>query len=95
MEVQLKPRETVWRGRGKPPTVIPEKVFELLRATYKTGKVGTLPLDAAGEPEPEAAEVLSLLRIGAGRLGKRLREQRGECLAFEMVDKRKRAGGAR
>jgi len=61
--------------------------MQLLRATYRTQKIGTIAL-TDGELDDEGAELLSLLRIGASHLGKRLRVQADSVeVRFEMVDR--------
>lgn len=90
MEIMLKEKATAWRSRGKPRTPVPEQVIVLLRSTYKTGKVGLIPYDDTGFLDPDGLKLLSLLRIGAARQGKRLREQKSEGgIGFEMADKTK------
>jgi hypothetical protein len=88
LNVVLKERKAVWRRRGPAPRHIPDHVFGLLYATYNTGKVGTIALDATGDLDPDGRELLALLRQGAERRGKRVRIQNdGTELRFEMADK--------
>jgi hypothetical protein len=95
MDVVLKDRETVWRRRGPAPRQVPSEVMALLQATYRTGKVGTIGLDEAGDLDDNGRELLRLLRAGAEQRGKRIRVQNdGTEVRFEMVDKAPRRKAA-
>lgn len=86
----------MWRHRGKPRTEVPDQVMALLRATYRTGKIGSIAADESGDLDDESRELLSLLRIGAVRLGKRLRVQEdSDGIRFEMADKQTRKKAAK
>lgn len=95
MEIQLVKRSTVWRGRGRPPREVPEKILGLLQNTYRTGDVGRIPIppDDDEDQAAEVRELLGFLRTGAARLGKRVRIQEhpeDHEIVFEMVDKGRR-----
>lgn len=85
MKVDFAPRAEVWRGRGHPRRQIPEEVRDMADATYRTGKVGRVTIDA--DDEEDAAELVRLLRSYAKSLGRRMRIQRDDDqLRFELVD---------
>jgi hypothetical protein len=90
MELQLVPKQEVWRGRGAPRKQVPDEIKHAADATYKTGKVGNVVI--ASDEEEEAKELIGLLTSYANSLGKRMRVQRqDDTIRFEMVDRVKRA----
>lgn len=100
MEIKLHRRETVWHHRGRPKIEIPPEVQEVIDATYKTGRVGSIDMDDPEYDEGETAEFLRLISLGASRdPGCRMRIQRDEergLILFEKVDIRpRRSPGSR
>jgi hypothetical protein len=86
MRLSIVKKETVWRGRGRPPRQIPDEVKELADATYRTGNVGQVHIEP--EDEEDAVELQRLLRSYAKQRGLQLNLQRDEDeLRFEMVDR--------
>lgn len=90
MELQLVPKQEVWRGRGAPRKQVPAEIKQAADATYRTGQCGHVTVEE-GE-EVEAKELIGLLTSYANSLGRRMRVQRqDDVIRFEMVDRAKRA----
>lgn len=87
MEVNLRKKGDVWRGRGAPRRQVPPEIAQLAEDTYRTGQCGTATI-VTEEDEADARELVNLLTSYARSRGKRLNTQReDEELRFEMVDK--------
>lgn len=67
------PRGEGWRHRGRPPRSVPDALLELIQQSYEQRVQANVPV--TGCTLPEIREVVSLLRLGADRLGWRLRVQ--------------------
>jgi hypothetical protein len=86
MDVALKEKSEVWRGRGHPRREIPAQVRQLADATYRTGKVGAVSIGA--DDEEEATELVRLLKSYAKSRNLVMRIQRDDDeLRFEMADR--------
>lgn len=100
MEIKLHKKDAVWRHRGRPRIEIPPEIQEVIDATYKTGRVGTIDMTDEDYNEEETADFLRMISLGASRdAGCRMRIQRDEergIILFEKVDIRpRRSPGSR
>lgn len=86
MDVTFTERGEGWRRRGRPRRVVPDALLELLYRTHDEKTQATIPV--TGSTPAEIREVVSLLRLGADRLGWRLRAQHdSDAIRFYAEDR--------
>lgn len=86
MDVTFTERGEGWRQRGRPRRVVPDALTELLLTTRDSQCQAVIPVD--GSTPAEIREVVSLLRLGAERLGLRLRAQHdSQAIRFYAEDR--------
>lgn len=93
MQLTLEPKAaSSWRGRGRPPRVVPAHIAAEIDRAYRTKQVGVVRIEEH-DTESEIEELISILNAHARVRGKRMRIQRddesGE-IRFEMKDRGKK-----
>ena len=75
------PRSTVYRGRGRPPSPVPQAILAAVWKTYQTGT--ECRVNVASDPPDRVAEFRRALRRAGSQLGVKIHVQRqGDVLVF-------------